>query len=180
MYGMVHKAVKARVVTTHGASVWHAIKQRAGIVDDVFISNEGYPEDIAYRLVNAASEVLQLPAARIFHAFREHWVLNTARQGYEHMMRAGGRTLGESLANLPSFQDGVALPYPKLVPPQFEVTDRKDNSLRLHYITHRPRPDGLRGRLDRRLGKNIRPLARWTLDTAKIQGGDRDIILIAW
>ncbi len=180
MYGMVNKAVEEMVLSSHGAPVWREIKRRAGIVNDVFISNEGYPDDITYRLVGAASEVLQLPSDKILHAFGEHWVLKTASQNYGHMMRAGGKTLGEFLVNLPSFHDRVALLYPKLIPPHFEVTDRTENSLRLHYITHRPGLTPFVGGMISGLGQMFGTPARWTLETAKVQGGDRDVFFVEW
>ena len=180
MYGMVNKAVEEMVLAAHGAPVWREIKTRAGIVDDVFISNEAYADDITYRLVGAASEVLKLPADKILHAFGEHWVLNTARQGYGHMMRAGGKTLGEFLVNLPSFHDRVALLYPNLVPPHFEVTHREERSLRLHYKSHRPGLTPFVGGLISGLGQMFGTPARWKLETAKVDGGDHDVFFVEW
>lgn len=180
MYGMVNKAVEEMVLSAHGEPVWREIKSRAGIKQDIFISNEGYPDEVTYALVGAASEVLQLPAAKILHAFGQHWVLNTARKGYGHMMKAGGSNLGEFLSNLPAFHDRVALLYPKLVPPRFEVTDRLPTSLHLHYITHR---DGLtpfvEGLIDG-LGQMFSTPARSTLLESKQKGADHDIFLVEW
>lgn len=180
MYGMVNKAVEEMVLAGHGAAIWSEIKHRARVTDEIFISNQGYDDDVTYRLVGAASEVLQQPPEAILHAFGEHWVLNTARQGYGHMMRAGGRTLGEFLGNLPSFHDRVALLYPKLLPPQFEVTDQTENSLHLHYITHRPGLAPFVGGLISGLGKMFGTPARWTLVTAKAEGGNHDIFRVEW
>lgn len=180
MYGMVNKAVEEMVVSAHGEAVWCDIKRRAGVKEEVFISNEGYPDEITYRLVAAASEAMQTPPEKILHAFGEHWVLNTARKGYGHMLAAGGSSLGEFLCNLPHFHDRVALIYPKLVPPRFEVTDRTATSLKLHYITHR---DGLtpfvEGLLSG-LGRMFNTAARVTLLQSKSAGGDHDIFLVEW
>ncbi len=46
-----------------------AIKEKSGLDVEMFISNEGYPDDITYKLVGAASEVLGLPAEKILQAF---------------------------------------------------------------------------------------------------------------
>lgn len=180
MYGMVNKAVEEMVVSAHGETVWRDIKRRAGVKEEVFISNEGYPDEITYRLVGAASELMQTPPEKILHAFGEHWVLNTARKGYGHMMAAGGKSLGEFLCNLPHFHDRVALIYPKLVPPRFEVTDRTATSLKLHYITHRAGLTPFVEGLISGLGRMFDTAPRVTLLQSKAAGGEHDIFLVEW
>jgi Haem-NO-binding len=138
MYGMVNKAVEELVCLHHGEDVWQRIKDRANVDVDVFISNEAYPDDITYRLVGAASEILGQPADEFLIAFGEHWVLHTAQKGYGQLMLAGGRTLPEFLSNLPNLHSRVAMIFPKLQPPRFECRDITPHSLRLHYYSHRP------------------------------------------
>ncbi len=180
MYGMVNKAIEEMVTAAHGEPTWLEIKRRAGVADPIFISNEGYPDEITYRLVGAASDVLALPADRILHAFGEHWVLNTARKGYGHLMTAGGSSLGEFIGNLPLFHDRVALLYPKLAPPRFEVTDRTERSLQLHYLSHRAGLTPFVAGLISGLGKMFETPVRATLTAAKAAGADHDIFLVEW
>ena len=138
MYGMVNKAVEDMVCRDYGAPTWERIKERAGVDTEVFLSNEPYADEVTYRLVAAASELLGTPAANILEAFGEHWVLHTAQEGYGPLMRAAGRSLPEFLVNLPNFHSRVAMIFPKLQPPRFECTDITSRSLKLHYFTHRP------------------------------------------
>ena len=70
MYGMVNKAVQDLVVSNFGDEKWQAIKAKAGVEDDVFLSNEGYPDKVTYDLVGAASGVLGMPARDILIASR--------------------------------------------------------------------------------------------------------------
>ena len=62
MYGMVNKAVEDMVCMQFGEPVWEDIKSCAGVEIDVFMSNEAYPDKMTFQLVNAASEVLKIPA----------------------------------------------------------------------------------------------------------------------
>ena len=71
MYGMVNKAVEEMVCMHHGEPVWERIKARAGVDVDVFMSNEGYPDEMTYKLVGAASEVLDVPAPQILEPVDE-------------------------------------------------------------------------------------------------------------
>lgn len=137
MYGMVNKAVQDLIISQHGEEVWKRICSRAGVEEDMFISNEPYPDEITYRLVAAASELLSVPAAEILRTFGRWWILHTARVGYGHLMKAGGRTLPEFLINLPNFHTRIVLMFPHLRPPEFECTDMMTGSLRLHYHSHR-------------------------------------------
>lgn len=93
MYGMVNKSVQDMVRRNHGEPTWQLIRERAGLEVEVFLSHMSYPDEITYRLVAAASEVLRLPATEILEAFGEHWVLHTAQEGYGPLMRAAGRSL---------------------------------------------------------------------------------------
>ena len=58
MYGLVNKAVEGMVCTAHGEATWLRIKAAAGVNVEGFVSNQPYPDDMTYRLVAAASEVL--------------------------------------------------------------------------------------------------------------------------
>lgn len=180
MYGMVNKAIEEMVVGAHGEAAWLEIKRRAGVTEEIFISNEGYSDEITYQLVGAASELTGTSPEKILHAFGEHWVLNTARKGYGPMMIAGGKTLRDFLINLPHFHDRVALIYPKLAPPRFEITDPEERSLRLHYLSHRSGLTAFVEGLLSGLGQMFHTPVRVTLEAAKATGSDHDIFLVQW
>lgn len=180
MYGMVNRSVEDMVKSAHGEAMWLEIKRRAGVTEDIFISNAGYPDEITYKLVGAASEVMQIPADKILHAFGEHWVLNTARKGYGPMMAMGGANLPQFLENLPAFHDRVALLYPNLIPPRFAVSDRAERSLRLHYYTERPGLTPFVEGLIHGLGKMFETAVQVTLQENRGAGHDHDVFLVAW
>ena len=58
MYGLVNRAIKEHVYAVAGESEWERVCERANLDDDVFISMDPYDDDLTYRLVDAASEVL--------------------------------------------------------------------------------------------------------------------------
>lgn len=180
MYGMVNKAVEEMVISTHGETVWREIKRRAGVNEEVFISNEGYPDEITYRLVGAVSDVLQMPGERILHAFGEHWVLNTARKGYGHLLAAGGATIGEFLTNLPRFHDRIALHFPNLEPPRFEVSDRTPHSLHLHYHTRRPGLTPFVEGMLSGLGRMFATAITVTIIESRATGAAHDVFRVEW
>ncbi|MFD2256061.1 heme NO-binding domain-containing protein [Luteolibacter algae] len=180
MYGMVNKAVQDLVITNFGDEKWDLIKQKAGVEVDVFLSNESYPDEMTYDLVEAASEVLGVSGREVLHAFGEHWVLQTARQGYGSMLEANGRTLPEFLINLPTFHTRVAMIFPDLKPPRFNCTDIKENSLLLHYHSHRPGLTDFVIGLLQGLGKMFNTSTKIVVAQRKAEGADHDVFAVSW
>jgi Haem-NO-binding len=180
MYGMVNKAVEDMVVMHHGEPVWEKIRARAGVDVEVFISNEGYPDELTYNLVAAASELLQVPVEKILIGFGEHWVLHTARQHYGGMLRAGGATLPEFLRNLPVFHTRVAMMFPKLQPPRFECSDLTEQSLKLHYFSRRAGLAPFVIGLMQGVGKMFDTPVTARQIAAREQGADHDVFELTW
>jgi hypothetical protein len=138
MYGLVNKAVEDMVCSRFGEDTWETIKQKAGIDIDAFVSMDGYPDEVTYQLVGAASEHLNLPAEKVLEEFGEYWVLYTAKEGYGDLMTMMGSDFVTFLQNLNQLHSRVALIYPQLKPPSFHCSDVTDSSLRLHYFSPRP------------------------------------------
>lgn len=137
MYGLVNKALEDLVCSRHGQDAWEKIKQNAAVDIDVFISMDGYPDDVTYKLVGAASAVLGVSGEEVLKAFGEYWVLYTAREGYGEVLKMAGDTLPAFLENLDNLHARMGLIFPRLKPPSFRCTDIRDNSLRLQYYSTR-------------------------------------------
>jgi hypothetical protein len=180
MYGMVNKAVEDMVCMHHGERAWEQIKTKAGVDVEVFMSNEGYPDEITYRLVAAACDVLELPADTVLEGFGEHWVLHTAQEGYGGLMQAAGKSLPEFLKNLPNFHSRVSMIYPKLEPPRFQCSDITAESLSLHYHTHRPGLTSFVIGLLHGLGKMFKVPVKVLLAESKAKGADHDVFNVQW
>lgn len=180
MYGLVNKAIEDLVSSHYGEDRWQHIKQKAGVDIEVFISNEGYSDEITYKLVGAASEVLGLSVREVLIALGEHWVLKTATHGYGVMMRSGGATIKEFLINLPNFHTRLQMIYPHLEPPRFECQDVQDNSMRLHYFTHRPGLTDFVAGIVQGLGKLYKTAVTIEIIAMKTAGSDHDIFALNW
>lgn len=137
MYGMVNRAIEDLVTTNFGEDKWEEIKEKAGIEEDIFLSNESYPDEMTYRLVSVASETLGAAPDRILHDFGEWWILKTATKGYGALMDAGGSDFVEFMENLPNFHTRVAMIFPNLEPPRFEIVEKTEEFIRFGYYSHR-------------------------------------------
>lgn len=137
MYGMVNQAVADLAERLGGPELWSAIVERAGMDLPVFVAMEAYDDDVTYRLVAAASEVLGLSQEEVLEAFGEHWILYTGEQGYGPMLSAMGATLPEFLANLDSMHSRIALSMPELRPPSFASEELDERRIRVRYWSER-------------------------------------------
>jgi hypothetical protein len=180
MFGMVNKAVQELVTTQHGEDIWLRIRLQAGVEEELFISNESYPDDITFRLVGAASSVLNVPAEVVLNQFGRWWVLKTAREGYGNLMKAGGRTLSEFLVNLPNFHTRIVMMMPELKPPEFECSDIEADSLRLHYRSHRRGLSAFVIGLLEGLGEMFATPVKVYQEQRLDDGADHDVFFVSW
>jgi Haem-NO-binding len=137
MYGLVNKGIEDLVVSRFGEPSWEAIKKQAGVDVDAFVSMEAYSDEVTYKLVGAASEVLGIPAHTVLETFGEFWILFTAGEGYGPLLDIAGKDLASFLQHLDEMHTRVGVALPKLQPPSFWCTDVTPGTIRLHYRTHR-------------------------------------------
>ncbi|MDJ0788165.1 MAG: heme NO-binding domain-containing protein [Myxococcota bacterium] len=136
MVGLVNRALEELIVGEAGDATWKAVKEKAGLDINGFVGMDPYPDEITYRLVAAASEVLARPAEELLRAFGRHWILYTAEQGYGALLELGGGDLCEFLSNLDAVHARLRVGMPKLVPPGIECVG-EDDGLRVTYRSHR-------------------------------------------
>ena len=125
------------VVSQHGEETWNEIRARAGVVEPQFIGMDPYDDSITYKLVEAASSVLEIPAGDLLEAFGEYWTLYTADEGYGELLSMAGETFEEALYNLDEMHARLALSMPELEPPTFHLAAAEDGKLELTYFSRR-------------------------------------------
>lgn len=138
MYGLVNTAVAALAREVGGEIAWQEICRRADVSGLAFVGMTAYPDDITYRLVQAASDVLGLPAEQVLVAFGRHWVRYTSQEGWGPLLQAAGSTVPEVLEGLDAMHARVGLMMPELRPPSFRCTPIDATSLTLAYYSERP------------------------------------------
>ncbi|MEY4594144.1 MAG: hypothetical protein RIQ47_554 [Bacteroidota bacterium] len=180
MYGIVNKAVEELITDNFGEEKWEAVRQRAGIDVDFFISTEPYDDDITYKLAVAASHELNMDISQVMIALGEYWVLHVGKKKYGGLMEAGGNNLRDFLHNLPQFHSRIMLLYPKLTPPEFRISNSKDNSLDVHYFSKRQGlQEFVRGLLQG-LSKLYQTETTIELIADRNHGSDHEIFRVSW
>lgn len=137
MYGLVNRAIEGLLTTQYGAEKWEAVKSRAGIGIEGFVSMHSYPDSVTYDLVAAASAELELPADVVLEAFGEYWIRYSATEGYGELLDMWGDNLVDFLKNMNNLHARVSLSFPELKPPSISVSETTDSSFKLHYRSDR-------------------------------------------
>jgi len=180
MYGIVNKAIEDLVKANFGAEKWDAIKLRSGIDVEFFISNEPYDDNITYQLAGAVASEMNMQVDQVLEAFGEWWVLKTGKEKYGSLMQTGGNTLREFLLNLPAFHNRIMLIYPKLTPPEFQISHIEDRSVYVHYFSKRVGlKEFVRGLLTG-LGKMYNEPVNLQLVQSRDDGSDHEVFKVNW
>lgn len=138
MYGMVNRALQELIVQEHGEAAWQQIKSQAGVSLEEFSSMASYDDKITYDLAIAASAVLEAPLDQLLDAFGRFWVQFAQRSSYAILLEQAGKDLHEILPMLNELHTRLALSFPELQPPSFEVLEDTPEQILLRYETFRP------------------------------------------
>jgi hypothetical protein len=180
MYGIINKAIEDLVKHNYGEGVWDSVKKRSGVDIEYFVSNETYDDAITYQLAEAIAVELDISLGQVLVTFGEWWVLHSIRDKYGKMIQAGGSNLREFLINLPMFHNRVMMIYPKLTPPEFQISHIEDSSLHVHYISKRPGlQEFVRGLLQG-LGKLYSAPVTIELIQSRENGSENEIFKVSW
>lgn len=177
---MVNRSIERMVVADHGEDFWERVKRDAGVDVEVFISHEGYSDQLTYALLGALSEIEGTPLSEVLVRFGIHWAVVTAQEGYPDLMAAGGRDLREFLINLPEFHSRVSMVLPHLQPPEFACSDVAERSLRLHYRSGRAGLAPFVLGLVKGLGQIYETAVEVEPVASKAAGADHDEFLVRW
>jgi hypothetical protein len=180
MYGIVNKAIEELVIANFGQEKWELIKKTSGIDIDYFISTEPYDDNITYKLAEAVSIEMNMSLTDVLIAFGEWWILKTGKEKYGSLMTSGGKSLKEFLIHLPDFHTRIMLMYPKLTPPEFQISNILENELHVHYFSKREGlQDFVRGLLQG-LSKLYNVETTIKLLQSRNNGSNHEIFEIKW
>ena len=91
MYGLINQGLRDLAVQAGGEDLWREIKAAADVDVEAFVGMHTYPDDVTYRLVEAASAAMHISSTEVLRAFGKHWILYTARRGYGTIFDTMGR-----------------------------------------------------------------------------------------
>ncbi|GCB79640.1 hypothetical protein scyTo_0016016 [Scyliorhinus torazame] len=136
MYGFINTCLKSLVIEKFGEETWEALRSQAE-VQETFMTFNVYDDAITLRLVQAASQMLNLPAEAVLKLFGGYFFTFCKASGYDRMLRTLGGSLMEFIENLDALHSYLALSYQEMKAPSFRVEKREDGEMWLHYYSDR-------------------------------------------
>jgi len=180
MFGLINRAIADHILREFGEERWREVAELAGIPDEPIISMERYPDEVTYRLVQAASTHLGVESADIMRLVGRHWMLYTAEVGYGELLRGAGRTIAEFVGNLNTLHTRVQLSLPHLVPPSITLENIADSSMMVHYRSTRrgltPLALGILEGLGTRFGLRL----NITYECLELPVGEHTVFTLRW
>ncbi|MEE9334386.1 MAG: heme NO-binding domain-containing protein [Granulosicoccaceae bacterium] len=137
MYGMVNRGIEDFVVSSAGVDKWNQIKKIADLELPEFLDSSLYNDDTTYKLVESASQVLNIAPEAVLRGFGRHWILYTGREGWASVFDLGGENMVDFLNGLDSMHARVQIALPDAKMPLFSVIE-KNGYLELTYRSPRP------------------------------------------
>ena len=178
MYGMVNQGIQQFVCDNLGQETWDEIHRKSGIKTEGFVTMLSYDDEITYRLVGAASDVLGISSAEVLETFGDFWIDYASNSVIGKLLTFGGETLIENLYNLNELHERIRLSLPHLRPPTFEFVETGGDWNELHYYSERsgmqPMVIGLIRGLARACGETVEV----KLLQSRLDGFDHDIFAL--
>ncbi|XP_058443050.1 guanylate cyclase soluble subunit beta-1 isoform X1 [Malaya genurostris] len=138
MYGFVNYALELLVLKNFGLNTWDQIKKKAQVnMEGQFLVRQIYEDDITYNLIEAAVDILNIPAGDILELFGKTFFEFCQDSGYDKILQVLGATPRDFLQNLDALHDHLGTLYPGMRAPSFRCTET-DGQLVLHYYSERP------------------------------------------
>ncbi|XP_052868356.1 guanylate cyclase soluble subunit beta-1 [Anopheles cruzii] len=138
MYGFVNYALELLVLKNFGVDIWEQIKKKAQVtMEGQFLVRQIYEDDITYNLIEAAVDILNIPAGDILELFGKTFFEFCQDSGYDKILQVLGATPRDFLQNLDALHDHLGTLYPGMRAPSFRCTET-DGQLVLHYYSERP------------------------------------------
>lgn len=178
MYGMVNQAIEQMVRADYGATVWAAIRRRAGVTQEVFVTTELYPDEITASLLVAASDCTGVSGADLRHRLGEFWMFGaTAENG---LFAVTGSDVGQFLSHLSRLRDRMSLLFPELNLPRLAVEDRTAGAVRIRCSKLEPAMIPFATGLLSGIGRRFNTPVVVTVDPAGGETGGPARIRVEW
>ncbi|XP_062537576.1 guanylate cyclase soluble subunit beta-1 isoform X2 [Armigeres subalbatus] len=114
------------------------VRKKAQVnMEGQFLVRQIYEDDITYNLIEAAVEILNIPAGDILELFGKTFFEFCQDSGYDKILQVLGATPRDFLQNLDALHDHLGTLYPGMRAPSFRCTET-DGQLVLHYYSERP------------------------------------------
>ncbi len=131
MHGLINKAIEAFVKDTYGGDAWRIIAQNADLDDPWFEAMMVYDTQITPRVVECATQVLNIERIDFLQNLGTYLVSQPSQQAVRRLLRFGGVDFVDFLYSLDDLHDRARLAVPDLFLPRLELREHTVNQFSL-------------------------------------------------
>ncbi len=137
MKGTIVQCLEELVITRFGKNKWEKVLKDAGLkTATTFLPFQDIDDSLVIRLVTAVCESLNISLPQAADAFGEYWVMVYSQRMYPHYYKRH-KTARDFLL----YMDTVHITMTKRLeiakPPRFDYEWKDENTLIMHYKSHR-------------------------------------------
>jgi len=143
--GIINRGIQELVECKFCKTTWEKIKKRAGCNDPFISASEDYPDQTTYDLVDAASEITELPHDTVLMEFGKYWIPNTGARSYPTFFKLAGDSARVFLLNMAIVHRHIAMNRHNFGPPIFEYEETPSGRLLMYYKSPRMLCSALHG-----------------------------------
>lgn len=137
MYGLVLYNVQQYIQKQKGEEIWRSIIKRASLDTFNFAYHDIYGEPVLHKLIDAASEILEVPPEELMFEVGQSFIRFTQEIGYEGVLKVLGRDLKSFINGLDSIHEHLKSSYPKIKAPSFFCVNESRTGITLQYRSRR-------------------------------------------
>ncbi|KUF12165.1 heme NO-binding domain-containing protein [Pseudoponticoccus marisrubri] len=138
MHGLILKTLQVFLQDTYGTEIWARIAAAADLTAPGFEAMLNYPEEVFFRVLDAAGAVLNKPREAILEDVGTYLVSHPNSEGLRRLLRFGGVDFIEFLHSLDDLPDRARLVVADLVLPDLELRDLAQNRFHLRITGQLP------------------------------------------
>ncbi len=127
MHGLINRSIQCFIRDTYGHKKWDEITARAGLGFSSFEALLSYADELSYRVMDVASEILATPRETLLEDMGTYIVTHPNLEPVRRILRFGGETFLEFLLSLDDLRDRARMAVPDLCLPRLEVRETPDN-----------------------------------------------------
>ncbi|MEL6169235.1 MAG: heme NO-binding domain-containing protein [Pseudomonadota bacterium] len=131
MHGLVNSSIEAFLRRRYGEELWGAVAREAQLPQPRFEPMFVYDDDVAYRVIDAASTLLDKPTEVLLEDLGTHLVSSPNISAVRRLLRFGGIDFIDFLHSLNDLRDRMRLAVPDLVLPVMELSGGDGDPFRL-------------------------------------------------
>lgn len=190
MYGHVFLAVKDCVVSKFGEAAWLkilALSRAAPAGGGEFIAMQAYDDKGLYDVVAAACKVLNVTAETVLEIAGRHFIAYTHKKtAHGQLLELMGNNPIDILCNINKLHAHLlkVAHFPEIASPTFRCTNKKANSVRLHYTPGKESRVGLAPFVNGAIRGLVEDMLKCTdVTVEQIKSREKhqtDVFLITW